>query len=112
MGASTESPIAQAGANSSPEQAAKSASTQLRPVSSLDIIDIRTAAVEINLKDEIRALISPEKGPRKLPTLLLYNERGLQLFEEVNLFARCHILYVSGTNNLLDHLSGRVLPDQ
>lgn len=50
----------------------------------LDIIDIRLVAVEINLKDEIRTLFQAEDGPRKLPTLLLYNERGLQIFEEVN----------------------------
>jgi hypothetical protein len=51
----------------------------------LDIIDIRCAAVEINLKDEINTLLKPKDGPRQLPTLLLYDERGLQLFEEARL---------------------------
>lgn len=51
----------------------------------IDIIDIRRAAVEINLKEDIKSLFCPEKGPRKLPTLLLYDEKGLQLFEEVSL---------------------------
>jgi len=50
---------------------------------SIDIIDIRRDAVEINLKGEILSLLKPESGPKKLPTLLLYNERGLQLFEEI-----------------------------
>lgn len=62
----------------------------------LDIIDIRCAAVEINLKDEINALFKPKVGPRKLPTLLLYDERGLQLFEEANLplvTARAYVPY-------------------
>jgi L-histidine Nalpha-methyltransferase / hercynylcysteine S-oxide synthase len=49
----------------------------------IDIIDIRHDAVEINLKEEILSLLRPESGPKKMPTLLLYNERGLQLFEEV-----------------------------
>lgn len=49
----------------------------------VDIIDIRGAAVEINLKDDILSLFSPKEGPRMLPTLLLYDEKGLQLFEEV-----------------------------
>jgi L-histidine Nalpha-methyltransferase / hercynylcysteine S-oxide synthase len=49
----------------------------------LDIIDIRQAAVELNLKEEIHQLLRPQEGPRKLPTLLLYNEKGLQLFEQV-----------------------------
>lgn len=51
----------------------------------LDIIDIRCAAVELNLKDDINALFKPKDGPRSLPTLLLYDERGLQLFEEARI---------------------------
>ncbi|OTB00076.1 hypothetical protein M426DRAFT_244532 [Hypoxylon sp. CI-4A] len=56
--------------------------TTRRP-SNVDIIDIRQAAVEINLKEEIPRLLRPQEGPRKLPTLLLYDEKGLQLFEEI-----------------------------
>jgi L-histidine Nalpha-methyltransferase / hercynylcysteine S-oxide synthase len=47
------------------------------------IIDIRQVAVEVNLKEEILAMFHPKQGLRQLPTLLLYDERGLQLFEEV-----------------------------
>ncbi|KAL7627452.1 hypothetical protein AAE478_001645 [Parahypoxylon ruwenzoriense] len=54
-----------------------------RQPSNVDIIDIRQSAVEINLKEEIHKLLRPREGPRKLPTLLLYDEKGLQLFEEV-----------------------------
>lgn len=50
----------------------------------LDIIDIRRVAVETNLKDDIISMWNPTNGPRRLPTLLLYNERGLQLFEDVS----------------------------
>lgn len=53
--------------------------------SDVDIIDIRQEAVEINLKEEIRNLLRPQEGPRKLPTLLLYDKKGLQLFEEVSI---------------------------
>ena len=52
-------------------------------VSTIDIIDIRHDAVEVNLKDEVLKSLRPESGVKTLPTLLLYNERGLQLFEEV-----------------------------
>lgn len=49
-----------------------------------DIIDIRSNKIDFNLKD---ALVSsfdpPDGGARRLPTLLLYDERGLQLFESV-----------------------------
>jgi len=49
----------------------------------VDIIDIRHDAVEISLKDEILNSLNPQEGPKRLPTLLLYDERGLQLFEEI-----------------------------
>lgn len=48
-----------------------------------DIIDIRGDTEEFDLKNEVVKLLSPENGVRKLPTLLLYDERGLQLFEDV-----------------------------
>jgi hypothetical protein len=48
----------------------------------IDIIDIRHDEVQINLKQEISQLLKPPKGPKTLPTLLLYDERGLQLFEK------------------------------
>jgi hypothetical protein len=57
-------------------------------VSTIDIIDIRHDAVEVNLKDEILKSLRPESGSKTLPTLLLYNERGLQLFEEVGFVCR------------------------
>lgn len=53
------------------------------PSTDLDIIDIRCAAVELNIKEEINSLFKAHDGPRRLPTLLLYDERGLQLFEAV-----------------------------
>ena len=51
--------------------------------SGVGIIDIRGAAVEMNLKTEIESMFRCTDGPRQLPTLLLYDERGLQLFERV-----------------------------
>ena len=50
--------------------------------SNIDIIDIRHDAVSIDLKGEILNLLRPEHGPKRMPTMLLYDERGLQLFEE------------------------------
>jgi hypothetical protein len=48
------------------------------------IIDIRHTSVESNLKAEVLALFHNKNGPRMLPTLLLYDDRGLQLFEKVS----------------------------
>jgi hypothetical protein len=63
--------------------------------SSIDIIDIRHDAVEVNLKEEILSSLRPEQGPKTLPTLLLYDEHGLQIFEEASLrlsgYKLCHI---------------------
>lgn len=58
--------------------------TQPGAKTNIEILDIRRAAVEINLKEDILSQIHPKNGPRTMPTLLLYNERGLQLFEEVS----------------------------
>lgn len=69
----------------------RKALSDLRPAGAgpqLDIIDIRRAAVEINLKAEVQSSFHTGDGPRTLPTLLLYDERGLQLFEKVRLVIR------------------------
>lgn len=57
--------------------------------SDIDIIDIRCDAIEVDLKVEILSMLKPAIGPKKLPTLLLYDERGLQIFEKVNLSLPC-----------------------
>jgi hypothetical protein len=57
-----------------------------RQTSDIDIIDIRHDAVEINIKEEITKLLQLEEGPKKLPTLLLYDEHGLQIFEKAGPF--------------------------
>ncbi|OAA76453.1 DUF323 domain protein [Akanthomyces lecanii RCEF 1005] len=49
----------------------------------LDIIDIRGEQVDFNLKEEITNHLNPISGHRTLPTLLLYDEKGLQLFEDI-----------------------------
>lgn len=68
-----------------PVDKAGSAGTPPPSSPDLNIIDIRCAAVEINIKEEINSLFKAQDGPRRLPTLLLYDERGLQLFEAVRL---------------------------
>ena len=51
------------------------------------IIDIRSDAASFELKQEITAGLKPEKeklvGEKRLPTLLLYDEAGLKLFERI-----------------------------
>lgn len=53
-------------------------------LSSANIIDIRSDTVGFELKGEIIKGLHPESGAQKtLPTLLLYDEEGLKLFEEI-----------------------------
>lgn len=50
----------------------------------VSIVDIRQGELNISLVDEIRQKLNPGKGQeRRMPTLLLYDEEGLQLFEEI-----------------------------
>lgn len=76
-----------------------------------DIVDVRRSLVETDLKADVLSMFNPTTGPRQLPTLLLYNERGLQLFEEVTYFVCRHPRDPALTSRL-DHLPGRVLPDK
>ncbi|KAF9881705.1 duf323 domain protein [Colletotrichum karsti] len=66
----------------------------------VDIIDVRRVAVETNLKDDIISMWNPTNGPRRLPTLLLYNERGLQLFEDITYLDEYYL-----TNNEIEVLN-------
>lgn len=61
------------------------------PHNPLDIIDIRRDALglELDLGRDIMAQLAPKRGPKKMPTLLLYDEKGLQTFEEVGFSAPC-----------------------
>ena len=48
-----------------------------------DIINIRRDTAKTDLKEEIHKLVRSQ--PRPLPSLLLYDEKGLQIFEKVDL---------------------------
>lgn len=51
----------------------------------VEIIDIRVNKSELtnSLKDDILAGLQNGMGQKTLPTLLLYDERGLKIFEEI-----------------------------
>ena len=80
--ASLAAPLDPLAAFSVPDMGKRPSKVDKRP--QVDIIDIREAVVEFNLNEEIYRLFRPQEGARKLPTLLLYDEKGLQLFEEVS----------------------------
>ncbi|RKF58925.1 Ergothioneine biosynthesis protein 1 [Erysiphe neolycopersici] len=47
------------------------------------IFDIRSSNVDNQLTEEVLKSLHSVSGSKSLPTMLLYNERGLQLFEEI-----------------------------
>ena len=58
------------------------ASSSLKPEAR--IVDIRRGKVEKTILDDMREQLRPQEGTEKrLPTLLLYDEAGLQLFEDI-----------------------------
>lgn len=59
--------------------------------SNFNIIDIRHDGAEIELKDEILASLRPKSGLKSLPTLLLYSERGLQIYEEITYLSEYYL---------------------
>ncbi|EFX04429.1 duf323 domain containing protein [Grosmannia clavigera kw1407] len=71
--------------------ASKAAALHVEANRHVDIIDIRRGELEINLKQEIFSSFSPEDGPRALPTLLLYDEKGLQLFEQITFLEQYYL---------------------
>ncbi|EPS44094.1 hypothetical protein H072_1940 [Dactylellina haptotyla CBS 200.50] len=50
---------------------------------SVEIIDIRTSHVESQLNDDIVEGLSKGVGEKTLPTMLLYDQAGLRIFEEI-----------------------------
>jgi len=49
-----------------------------------EIIDIRVGETDFDILQDIKSGLRPEIGEEKtLPTLLLYDEAGLRLFEEI-----------------------------
>lgn len=74
-----------AGLSSKADHSTKSSPPQI------DIIDIRQHVIDMDLSNDIKSMLKPKRGPKEMPTMLLYDEAGLQIFEEV------------GTSELLSH---------
>lgn len=58
--------------------------TEASAATEANIIDIRTDTASISIKQEITSGLGVEDGKEKrLPTLLLYDDKGLRLFEDI-----------------------------
>ena len=50
----------------------------------MSILDIRQGHFNLSIVDQMRDMLNPAPGQeKKLPTLLLYDEKGLRLFEDI-----------------------------
>lgn len=55
-----------------------------KDVRHVSVIDIRREAAEYSILDEMRKMLNSTPGnEKKMPTMLLYDEQGLKLFEEI-----------------------------
>jgi len=74
------------------------------------IIDIRDEALT-PLKDQILPALSPKAGgEKKLPTLLLYNEEGLKLFEKITYLDEYYLTgqEIEVLEKHADHIADRI----
>jgi len=78
-------------APSSPKFSVKACTTepeQQTTQSTPDILDIRQHLIDMDLSNDIMTMLQPERGPKEMPTMLLYDTEGLQIFEEVGVLQR------------------------
>lgn len=77
-------PIALKDSPSQSEMTVKSSALTSFSAAKPRIIDIRSEKLDISLEDEIlKGLVGKAEGEKSMPTLLLYSEEGLKLFEEI-----------------------------
>lgn len=79
-----------------------------------DIIDIRRETGEMNILDELRRGLRPDHGAEKtLPTLLLYDEQGLKLFERLTYLDEYYLTNaeIEVLEKYADRIAERVQPN-
>jgi uncharacterized SAM-dependent methyltransferase len=77
------------------------------------IIDIRRETDERSILDDIRQGLRPADGKEKtLPTLLLYDEAGLKLFEKITYLDEYYLTNaeIEVLETYADHIAERILP--
>lgn len=61
----------------------------------VEIIDIRAHSKEDAIRDEIIAGLSRPEGQKSVPAILLYDERGLRLYDELTTNAPEYYLFAA-----------------
>ncbi|MCJ1312598.1 hypothetical protein MMC25_006272 [Agyrium rufum] len=79
--------------------------------SHVPIIDIRRQEIDLSIGDEIHAGLRPaDGGEKRLPTLLLYDEQGLKLFEEITYLEEYYLTNaeIEVLEKYADHIAERI----
>ena len=77
------------------------------------IVDIRGGKVEKTILDDVRDKLRPQEGMEKrLPTLLLYDDAGLQLFEDITYLEEYYLTNaeIDVLNKYGDQIARRIQP--
>ena len=74
---------------------------------SVDIVDVRVndkaANGQLDMRQEIIDGLSKPQGEKSLPTLLLYDERGLRIYDEITTDADEYYLFGAEERILKEH---------
>ena len=74
---------------------------------SFEVIDIRRGEIKLGILDEIKSNLHAAKGAEKqLPTILLYDQIGLKLFEEITFLPEYYL--TNSEIDILDRYADRI----
>ena len=82
-------------------------------IGNVDIIDIRQDRIEHSILDEMLAKLRPPAGATKsMPTLLLYDEEGLKLFEDITYLEQYYLTNaeIDVLSHYADEIASRIAP--
>jgi uncharacterized SAM-dependent methyltransferase len=83
-------------------------------VNKTEIIDIRVGSTDFDIVADIKKGLNPQNGgEKKLPTLLLYNERGLRLFEKITYLDEYYLTNaeIEVLETYADQIAQQIKPD-
>jgi len=79
--------------------------------SNVSIVDIRRGEIAFSILDEMKRMLRPSAGKeKKMPTMLLYDEAGLKLFEEITFLDEYYLTNaeIEVLHRYADHIAERI----
>ena len=78
----------------------------------VSVIDIRRGKINSSLFDEMKNMLRPTYGlEKRMPTMLLYNEKGLRLFEEITYLDEYYLTNaeIEVLERYAEHIAARIV---